>query len=376
MASYVGAKFGVAVSSGTAALHLACLAAGVCPGDEGITSPITFLATANAMVYCGGSPRFADIDPLTYNMSASEIEKHMTNRTRVVIPVHFAGQSCDMRIIKETVCRAEKRFGRKIVIVEDASHALGSLYRGRRVGCCDHSDAAVFSFHPVKHITTGEGGMVVTNNAELAEKIKCLRSHGITKNWNAFTNMDLALFAQELEGGYQSSAPMPWYYEQQSLGYNYRLTDIQSALGRSQLKKLDLFIARRRDILGKYNHAFADFPYIRIPFDAPDCRSNFHLYVVEIDFDVLDLSRMELMNHLQASGIQTQVHYIPVHLQPFYQHHYATAPGDCPEAEKYYSKCLSLPFFPGMTNKETDQVIEEIKNVLENGYSLRLSQNE
>jgi dTDP-4-amino-4,6-dideoxygalactose transaminase len=299
-------------------------------------------------------------------MHHSELQKNITKQTRVVIPVHFAGQSCDMRKIKDTVCEAEKHFKRKIIIIEDASHALGSLYFGKKVGCCEYSDAVIFSFHPVKHITTGEGGMVVTNDSKLAKKIKSFRSHDVTKNKNknAFINSKHSFISQKQDAGCNVFSQMPWYYEQQSLGYNYRLTDIQSALGRSQLKKLDWFRARRKHILEKYNYAFGDLPYVTIPFEASRCNSNFHLYVVKIDFEALGLSRIELINDLKNKGVKTQVHYIPVYLQPFYRQNYGTTPGDCPNAEKYYSQCLSLPFFPGMTDQEIKQVIVAVEKAL------------
>ena len=363
IASHVGAQFGVAVSSGTAALHLACLATGVGPGDEGVTSPITFLASANAIVYCGASPRFADIDSRTYNISVPELENCITERTRVVIPVHFAGQSCPMQEIREVVAGKEKKFGHKIFIIEDASHAFGSLYGGRRVGCCEYSDAAVFSFHPVKHITAGEGGMVVTNNRDLAEKIRKLRSHGMTKDPEDFINRDLA-FSTHHSSLTTHHSPNPWYYEQTELGLNYRLTDIQCALGRSQLRKLSWFRDRRRAIVDKYNDAFGSVRHLTIPFESPNCESNFHLYVLKIDFDALGISRIDMMNQLKAEGSHTQVHYIPVHLQPYYQKQFGTGIGDCPEAEKYYSQCLSLPLYPAMGNQDVEKVIEQMHRVL------------
>ena len=359
VADYVGAKYGVAVSSGTAALHLACLAADIAPGDEGVTSPITFLASANAMVYCGATPRFADIDPRTYNMAASELEKCITKRTRVVIPVHFAGQNCAMREIREVVSRKQELFGHKIIIIEDASHALGSLYLGCRVGCCEYSDAAVFSFHPVKHITTGEGGMVVTNDRNLAERIRKLRSHGITKDPEDFVNRDLAFGTQHSQIIMNNSAN-PWYYEQTDLGFNYRITDIQCALGRSQLRKLSWFRDRRRAIVEKYNDAFGSVQHLTIPFEASDCESNFHLYVLRIDFDALGISRRELMHQLTAKGIHTQVHYIPVHLQPYYQKQFGTSLVDCTVAEEYYRKCMSLPLYPAMSESDVEQIIRTI----------------
>jgi len=352
VASYVGAEFGVAVSSGTAALHLACLASDIAPGDEGVTSPITFLASANAMVYCGAAPRFADIDPRTYNMSAEALERCITKRTRVVIPVHFSGQSCAMKEIREVISAKEKRFGHKIFIIEDASHALGSLYRGHRVGGCEYADAAVFSFHPVKHITTGEGGMVVTNNRELADRIRSLRSHGMNKDPKEFINKDFAFSSYPL--------PNPWYYEQIELGFNYRITDIQCALGGAQLKKLEGFMVRRRAIFEKYHRAFAELPNVIVPFEDSHCTNNFHLYVLQINFDALGLTRAVVVEQFKMENILTQVHYIPVHLQPYYQKHYGTKPGDYPVAEQFYRQCLSLPFYPAMSDENVEKVIQEV----------------
>ncbi|MBF0119203.1 MAG: UDP-4-amino-4,6-dideoxy-N-acetyl-beta-L-altrosamine transaminase [Desulfobacterales bacterium] len=341
---YVGAKFAIAVNSGTAALHLACLACDIKPGDEGITSPITFIASANSMAYCGANIRFADIDPHTYNISPSELEYRITKNTKVVIPVHFAGQSCDMEEIRSIVSKKEKLFGHKIYIIEDASHALGSFYKGKKVGCCDYSDASVFSFHPVKHITTGEGGMVVTNDKELAVKIRNLRTHGMIKDPEVM-----------------SQNPGPWYYEQQELGYNYRITDFQSALGRSQLKKMTWFAARRRMIVESYNRAFDGVPFVTTPFEDSKCHSNFHLYVLLIDFESMKKNRANYMSELKDRGIQTQVHYIPIHLQPFYQKKYQTKKGDFPISEAYYDRCLSIPLYPGMADFDFEKVIYEIK---------------
>ena len=347
VADYVGAKHAVVASSGTAALHLACLADGMAPGNEGVTSPITFLASANAMVYCGAAPRFTDIDLNTYNMSAAELEKCITKRTRVIIPVHFAGQSCDMKRIRDVVSKKERLYGQKIYIIEDASHALGSSYKESRVGCCEYSDMTIFSFHPVKHVTTGEGGMVVTNDKKLASRIRKLRSHGIIKN--------SALMSQN---------PGPWYYEQDELGFNYRLTDIQCALGRSQLKKLSLFKKRRSNIVNEYNSSFRELDHVVTPFESPECQSNFHLYVVQIEFDSLGISRQIFMESLKDAGIQTQVHYIPVHLQPFYRSNFGTKIGDCPVAERYYEKCLSLPLYPGMSAYDVRYVISHVTQEL------------
>ncbi|MEN6465441.1 MAG: UDP-4-amino-4,6-dideoxy-N-acetyl-beta-L-altrosamine transaminase [Syntrophaceae bacterium] len=351
---YVSAGHGIACNSGTSALHLACIAAGVGPGDEVITSPNTFVASANCALYCGARPVFADIDPRTYNISPAEIEAKITRHTRAVIPVHFAGQSCDMEAIRNIVARKERDSGKKIFIIEDACHALGSLYKSRKVGSCEFSDMAVMSFHPVKHITTGEGGMVLTNDGSLAKKLRKLRSHGITSDPEEFIGTDMAWQDPE------RTLPNPWYYEQILLGYNYRITDIQCALGRSQLKKIKTFSKRRRQIVDSYNEAFRDRKNIQVPFEDGNCESNFHLYVLLMDFEKIGLSRAELMIDLKNKGIQTQVHYIPVYLQPYYREHLGTGRGDCPQAEAYYKKCLSIPLHPAMTDQDVNRVIYEL----------------
>ena len=347
LAGFVGARHGVAVNSATSALHLACLCCGLGPGDEAVTSPITFLASANCAAYCGATPVFADIDPATGNLSPQELERRITQRTRVVIPVHFAGQSCDTAGIRAVVAKKEQEFGRKIFIVEDASHALGSVYRNERVGSCRHSDMVVFSFHPVKHITTGEGGMLVTQNADLADKARMLRNHGIVRPDDAA--------AQELA---------PWHYEQHALGYNYRLTDMQAALGCSQLAKLPLFVTRRRAIVDLYNALLGDLSWVQTPFEATDCHSNFHLYVLRLDFEALGMSRAQVMLRLRQQCIFTQVHYIPVHLQPYYQQNFGTRPGDFPVAEAFYERCLSLPLYPAMSFADVDRVVQALGRVI------------
>ena len=349
-----GAEYCVAVNSGTSALHIACLAAGVKEGDEVITSTITFVASANCAVYCGGKPVFADIDPKTYNISPGEIEKRITDKTKAIIPVHFAGQSCDMEAIQQIVSDAEKKYGHKIYIIEDACHALGSKYKGNEVGSCVFSDMAVMSFHPVKHITTGEGGVVLTNNDELSKKLKMFRSHGITSDPEEFISKDLA---------FQPSVN-PWYYEQQALGYNYRITNIQCALGLSQLKKLKMFCKRRREIVDKYNAAFMDSKFLQIPFEDPNCNSNFHLYVLLFDFEGIGIDRARFMLSLKEKGLYTQVHYIPVHLQHYFRRNFKTGWGDCPNAEAYYKKCLSIPLFPAMLKIEVEKTIHEIKHII------------
>lgn len=352
--NFCGVPYAAACSSGTAGLHIAALGIGLEKGDEVITSPITFTASANCILYCGATPVFADIDPKTYNISPAEIAKKITGRTRAVIPVHFAGQSCDMAAIRRIVEEAEKKFGRKIYIIEDASHALGSFYRNRPVGSCSDSDLAVMSFHAVKHITTGEGGAVFARDEALGKKMRRFRSHGITSD-----PADL-IFPEascDIPGGLRKT----WYYEQQNLGFNYRLTDIACALGFSQLKKMPRFIQRRREIVSFYNESFKNLETVQRPFESPECVSNFHLYVLLFDFERLGFSRAELMNKMLDAGVQTQVHYIPVTTQPYYQKHLGTRRGLCPAAEAYYKKCLSIPLFPAMTDSDVQRVVAVIK---------------
>ena len=361
LAEYCGAKYAVAVNSGTSALHIACMAAGVKTGDEVITSPITFVASANCAVYCGAKPVFADIDPRTYNIAPEEILKKISSRTKVIIPVHLAGQSCDMDSIQKIVRQITP--GRKVFIIEDACHALGSFYQGRKVGSCVWSDMTVLSFHPVKHITTGEGGAVLTNDKDLYKKLKLFRSHGITSDPEDFINKDLAFPSDDSRFTIHGS-PNPWYYEQIDLGYNYRITDIQSALGLSQLKKIEAIRTRRREIVSRYNEAFSGMDHIQTPYESPGCDSNFHLYILLIDFAAIGIERSPFMLSLREKGIQTQVHYIPVHLQPFFQKHFGTTIGDCPKAEAYYERCLSLPLYPAMSDSDIGKVIYEIKNLI------------
>jgi perosamine synthetase len=362
LCSKVGALFAVAINSGTSALHAACLAAGVSFGHEVITSPNTFVASANCVVYCGARPVFADIDPETYNISPETIEKKITMYTRAIIPVHFAGQSCDMEAIQQVKKDAEKKYGHKIYIIEDACHALGSLYKNKKVGSCAFSDMAVMSFHPVKHITTGEGGVVFTNDESIYKQLRLFRSHGIMSDPQEFANDDLAFQPQDLG---QRSLVNPWYYEQIVLGYNYRITDIQCALGLSQLKKLDGLRKRRREIVDTYNAAFRNTEFVHIPFEDSNCNSNFHLYVLLFDFEKIGIDRAQFVLELKRRGIQTQVHYIPVHLQSFYRKRFGTNWGDCPDAEKYYSKCLSIPLYPDMTTQDVERVIAEVMNILQ-----------
>lgn len=338
VAEYVGAKYAVAVANGTAALHMACYAAGIKEGDEVIVSSMTFAASANAVLYCGGTPVFADIDPLTYNIDPEEIEKKITNKTKAIIPVDFSGQSVDMDRIKEI---ADKH---GLIIIEDAAHALGSEYKGKKVG--SHADMVVFSFHPVKPITTAEGGIVTTNNEDLYKKMMIFRTHGITRD------------SETLEDNHG-----PWYYEQQVLGYNYRLTDVQSALGTSQMRKVDEFISRRREIVKHYNEAFQDLNEIITPFEADFSNSGWHIYVIKIKTELLKVTRKEVFEALQSENIGVNVHYLPVYLHPYYKG-LGYEKGLCPNAEDLYDNMITLPLFPGMTNEDVRDVIKAVKKVI------------
>ncbi len=358
LARTVGAETAVVVNSGTSALHIACLAVGVGPGDEVITSPITFVASANCVAYCGARPVFADIDPLTYNVSPHEIEKKITPRTKAVIPVHFAGQSCDMAAIAVVVRAAEKKYGHRIYLIEDACHALGSRYQDTSVGSCTFSDMTVMSFHPVKHITTGEGGAVLTNDHGLTRKLRLFRSHGITADPAEFIYADQAFSSVRRNAG---AVVNPWYYEQQHLGYNYRITDIQCRLGVSQLQKLATFREVRRQVVATYNQRFAAVEHLRVPYEMPACDTNFHLYVLLFDFEGIGVGRGEAILKLREAGVQTQVHYIPVYTQPYYQQMFGTRWGECPEAEAYYAQCLSIPLFPSLTAAEVEKVVGTIQ---------------
>ncbi len=355
LCKYTGAKYAVAVSSGTAALHIACLAAGLNDKDEFITSPNTFVASVNCGVYCKAKPVFADIKKDTYNIDPEKIREKINANTRVVIPVHFAGQICDMEEIKNIVSEKEIQYKEKIFIIEDASHALGSLYKGSAAGACTYSDMTVMSFHPVKHITTGEGGAVFTNDERIYKKLKLLRSHGITNNEN-----DLMLKDQ----AYGSTGLNLWYYEQQYLGFNYRITDIQCALGISQLNKIDYFLRRRRRVVEFYNRALADIDGIVLPFESKYCLTNWHLYVLQVDFDAFKKNRADIVRKLKVKGVGVHVHYIPVHLQPYYQNTYGFRKGDYPIAEKYYAQALSVPLYPALSKDDIEKVVTSLREVL------------
>jgi UDP-4-amino-4,6-dideoxy-N-acetyl-beta-L-altrosamine transaminase len=342
VAQYCGVKYAVAVSNATAALHIAALAAGLSKGDRLWTSPNTFVASANCGLYCGAEVDFIDINPSTYNLCSQKLEAALEKAARagklpkVVVPVHFAGQSCRM----DQIAALSSHYG--FSVIEDASHAIGGSFLGRKIGACQFSDMAVFSFHPVKIITTGEGGMVLTNRKDLYEKLLRLRTHGITRDPSQMT--------QASEGA--------WYYEQIDLGFNYRMTDIQAALGWSQLRKIDEFAKRRRELVARYDSLLADLP-VTLPKQDSDCESVFHLYVVRVNQRI----RARVFHDLREQGIGVNVHYIPVHLQPYYRH-LGFKLGDCPESEKYYEECITLPLFPGLAYEDQDRVVAALRAAL------------
>ena len=335
VADYVGAKYAVAISNGTSALHAACFAAGIGPGDEVITTPLTFAASANCVLYCGGTPVFADVDPKTYNIDPDDIRRKITDRTKAIIAVHLAGQPCDMDAI-HSIAREHG-----LIVIEDGAHALGSVYKGKKVGSL--SDMTTFSFHPVKPITTGEGGMIVTDNEDFYKKMVLFRSHGITRDDSMMTRND-----------------GPWFYQQFDLGYNYRITDIQCALGCSQMKKLDRFLARRKEIVARYNEAFADCDNIITPYQLSDTESGWHLYIVQVK----NCDRRQVFEAMREKGIGVNVHYIPVYMHPYYQEHgYENV--HCANAEEIYSHIISLPLYPGLTSEQQDYVIDTLKRLCE-----------
>lgn len=355
VADYVGAKYAVAVSNGTAALHVACLAAGIGEGDEVITTPITFAASANCVLYCGGTPVFADIDPDTYNISPEELEKKITSRTKAIIPVHYTGQPCDMDAILEIAHKHD------LLVIEDGAHALGASYKGKKIGSI--ADMTCFSFHPVKPVTTGEGGMIVTDNEELYRRLVLYRSHGITRDKDMMQQYEEQL-QQSSDPALQEAADMlrgdvidpgGWYYQQLELGYNYRITDISCALGASQMDKLDRFLERRRQIAKKYDEAFADIPQIMTPWQQEGCQSGWHLYMIQ----TMERSRREVFDGLRQAGIGVNVHYIPVYRHPYYQRN-GYAGVHCLNAEAFYERAISLPIFPGLTGQQQDYVIEHV----------------
>jgi UDP-4-amino-4,6-dideoxy-N-acetyl-beta-L-altrosamine transaminase len=346
LAGYVGAAHAVAVCNATAALHIAYLALGLGPGDRLWTTPNTFVATANAARICGAEVDFVDIASDTYLMDVDGLAARLARARRqgrlpkIVAPVHFAGQSCDMRAIRALADDYSFK------IVEDAAHAIGADYLDRKVGDCRFSDLAVFSFHPVKIITTAEGGVVMVNDPALAARLRELRSHGTTRE------------VSRMEGASEG----PWYYQQIDLGFNYRMTDLQAALGSSQMRRIDAFLARRRALAARYDAALANLPLVR-PVQSPDGRSAFHLYPIQLHLEAIGRSRRDIFESLRAAGIGVNVHYIPVHLQPYYRRR-GFKPGDFPEAERYYERAISIPLFAAMTDAEQQEVIARLSETL------------
>lgn len=346
VAQYCGVKYAVAVCNATSALHIACLAAGLGKGNLLWTSPITFVASANCARYCGADVDFVDIDENTYNMSVSALEQKLQEAKRrgrlpkIVVPVHMAGQSCDMRAIK----KLSEEYG--FTLLEDASHCIGADYAATKVGSCAYSDMAVLSFHPVKIITTGEGGMVLTNDVALYERLCLYRSHGITRDPKRMT--------KESDGD--------WYYQQVVLGFNYRMTDIQAALGASQMERLDEFVARRRALAARYDELLRDLP-LRTPFVLEEAQPAWHLYIVRIDFDRVRKTKQQIFAEMRTRGIALNLHYIPVHTQPYYEALGFHAE-DCPAAVEYYREVLTLPLYPCMTDAEQEMVAQALREVL------------
>lgn len=340
------AQYAVAVNSATSALHIACLALGLGPGDWLWTTPNTFVASANCGLYCGAQIDFVDIDPRTYNLCATELEKKLVaaekagTLPKIVIPVHFSGQPCDMQAIHAL----SQKYGFKII--EDASHAIGGKYRGEPIGNCRYSDITVFSFHPVKIVTTAEGGVAVTNNAEIAEQLGLLRSHGITR--------DTHLMTKPIDG--------PWYYQQIDLGFNYRMTDMQAALGVSQMQRLDTYVAKRHELAQRYDELLQDLP-VTTPWQHEDSYSGLHLYVIRLQLDKIKKTHLEVFEGMREAGILVNLHYIPVHIQPYYQA-MGFKTGQFPQAEQYYQEAISIPMFPVMTEEQQKKVVATLIKVV------------
>lgn len=346
VAAHVGASHALAVNSATSALHIACLALGLGPGDRLWTSPVTFVASANCGVYCGAQVDFVDIDPRTYNLCPQALERKLAEAERegtlpkVVVPVHLCGQPCDMQAIHELA----KRYGFKVI--EDASHAIGGKYQGEFIGSGKYSDITVFSFHPVKIITTAEGGMVLTNDLKLANKMALLRSHGITRDPQQMTH--------ESDG--------PWYYQQIDLGFNYRMTELQAALGISQMERLDQYIVRRHQLAERYNDLLAALP-VTVPWQHPDSYSGLHLYVIRLQLDKINKTHRQVFESLREQGVGVNLHYIPVHTQPYYAQ-MGFKPEDFPAAQDYYREAISIPMFQTMSNDQQDRVVAAISQAV------------
>lgn len=342
LADYAGAGYAVAVSNGTAALHCACLAAGIGPGEEVITTPLTFAASANCALYCGARPVFADVEPDTYNIDPKSIEAHITEKTKAVVAVDFTGQAVKNKEIRE-LCDKYNLF-----FIEDAAHSIGTKYDGKQVGSL--ADMTCFSFHPVKTITSGEGGAVLTNDRELYQKLVLAHTHGIT---HEETQMEEAPH----EG--------PWYYEQVSLGYNYRMTDFQAALLLSQLKKMDQFVKRRKEIVRRYNKAFRDIPEIILQEEIPKSDACKHLYIIQLELKKLTCTRRQFFDAMSAENVQCQIHYVPVYWFPYYRH-LGYEKGLCPNAEEIYKGIVSIPLYPKMTEQDVEDVIHAVTKVIGN----------
>lgn len=346
IATRVGARFGVAVNSATSALHIACLSLGLGAGDCLWTTPITFVASANCARYCGADVDFVDIDPATYNVDIEslghklEVAKKNGKLPKILVVVHLCGQPCEL----EAIHALSRQYGFRVI--EDASHAIGASYKDAPIGNCQYSDITVFSFHPVKIITTGEGGMAMTNDAQLASRMELLRSHGITRDPLAMTH----------------APDGPWYYQQIDLGFNYRMTDLQAALGLTQLTRLDTYVARRKAIAARYDHRLSALP-VQTPLQIAEAASAWHLYVIRLRLDEITRSREEVVQALRTAGIGVNVHYIPVHTQPYYQALGFRA-GDYPQAERYYSEAISLPVYATMSDAQQDTVVDALEAAL------------
>lgn len=338
--AYTGAKYAVAVCNGTAALHCACIAAGIGPGDEVITTPLTFAASANCALYCGATPVFADIDPETYNIDPDSIRAHITPKTKAIIAVDFTGQAVKHKEIRD-ICEEFH-----LVFIEDAAHAIATKYDGKQVGSL--ADMTCFSFHPVKTITGGEGGAVTTNNEEYYKKLVLAHTHGITH--------DEAMMEEAPHEG-------PWYYEQINLGYNYRITDFQAALIVSQMSKLEMFAKRRKEIVKKYNEAFSNIPELIVQKEIPESDTCRHLYIIRLVLDRLTCTRREFFDAMSAENVQCQIHYVPVYWFPYYQH-LGCQKGLCPKAEAVYQEIMSIPLYPKMTDQDVEDVIHAVKKVI------------
>ena len=335
-----GAKYAVAVSNGTAALHLACMAAGIKEGDEVITTPITFAASANCVLYSGATPVFADIDPETYNISPDSIEERITEKTKAIVAVDFTGQAVELERI-QGICKKHQ-----LLLIEDGAHSIGTTYQGQAVGSI--ADMTTFSFHPVKTITGGEGGAVMTNDPVLYQKLQLFRTHGITRDPELMKNQ----------------AKEPWYYEQIALGYNYRMTDFQAALILSQLEKLPEFSKRRKEIVQQYNEAFKEIPEIIVQNEIQESNTTRHLYLIQLDLDKLSATRLEIFEALKAENICCNVHYIPVYYFPYYQN-LGYQKGLCPNAEKLYEGIITIPLYYGMTDQDVKSVIVGVSKVIQ-----------